>query len=130
MEKDIKNIKKKILVVDDEVNSREGLSKILIKEGFEVVCAEDGSSAFEKILTTDFDIVITDLKMEGTGGIELLEKIKKEKPTISVILVTAYGEVNSYLKAMNLGAFEYLNKPIKIDELRHIINKALNAPEQ
>jgi len=54
--------------------------------------------------------------MEGTGGIELLEKIKKDKPNIGVILVTAYGEVNSYLKAMNLGAFEYLNKPIKIDE--------------
>ena len=125
-----KSMKKKIIVFDDELNSREGLSKILVKEGFEVVCAEDGASAFQKIMESDFDIVITDLKMEGTGGIELLEKIKKEKPTIGVILVTAYGEVNSYLKAMNLGAFEYLNKPIKIDELRHIINKALNLDEQ
>ena len=117
--------KKKILVVDDEVNSREGLSKILSKEGFDVVCAEDGESALKKAQDIDFDIIITDLKMEGTGGIELLERIKKEKPDIGVILVTAYGEVNSYLKAMNLGAFEYLNKPIKIDELRHIVDKAL-----
>ena len=65
--------------------------------------------------------------MPMVSGIDLLETIKKEKPNIRIIIVTAYGEVNSYLKAMTLGAFEYFNKPIKVNEFRHAINNALYA---
>jgi DNA-binding NtrC family response regulator len=117
--------KKKILVVDDEPNSREGLTKILTKEGFDVVSAESGDTALAAAEKEDFDLVITDLKMPEISGIDLLEKIREYKPDVGVIIVTAYGEVNSYLKAMTLGAFEYLNKPIKLDELRRVIRKAL-----
>ena len=117
---------KKILVVDDEQNSREGLTKILIKEGFEVVAAENGEVALKEAEKQDFDLVITDLRMPEVTGIDLLEKIREKKPEIGVIIVTAYGEINSYLEAMNLGAFEYLNKPIKLDELRRVINKAID----
>jgi len=118
--------KKKILVVDDEQNSREGLTKILIKEGYEVVAAESGETALAEAKKQDFDLIITDLRMPEISGIDVLEQIREKKPDIGVIIVTAYGEVNSYLKAMTLGAFEYLNKPIKLDELRRVINKALN----
>ena len=118
--------KKKILVVDDEQNSREGLTKILIKEGYEVVAAESGETALSEAKKQDFDLIITDLRMPEISGIDVLEQIREKKPDIGVIIVTAYGEVNSYLKAMTLGAFEYLNKPIKLDELRRVINKALN----
>lgn len=118
--------KKKILVVDDEQNSREGLTKILIKEGYEVVAAESGEDALVEAKKEDFDLIITDLRMPEVSGIDVLEKIRAKKPDIGVIIVTAYGEVNSYLKAMTLGAFEYLNKPIKLDELRRVISKALN----
>lgn len=117
---------KKILVVDDEQNSREGLTKILIKEGFEVVSAESGEAALAEAKKQAFDLIITDLRMPEISGIDVLEKIRGKKPDIGVIIVTAYGEVNSYLKAMTLGAFEYLNKPIKLDELRRVISKALN----
>ena len=118
--------KKQILVVDDEQNSREGLTKILIKEGYEVVAAESGQDALAKAKKQDFDLIITDLRMPEISGIDVLEKIREKKPDIGVIIVTAYGEVNSYLKAMTLGAFEYLNKPIKLDELRRVIHKALS----
>jgi two-component system response regulator (stage 0 sporulation protein F) len=113
-------------VVDDEQNSREGLTKILIKEGYEVVAAESGETALTEAKKQDFDLIITDLRMPEISGIDVLEQIREKKPDIGVIIVTAYGEVNSYLKAMTLGAFEYLNKPIKLDELRKVINKALN----
>lgn len=118
--------KRQILVVDDEQNSREGLTKILIKEGYEVVAAENGEVALAEAEKQDFDLVITDLRMPEVSGIDVLEKILEKNPDIGVIIVTAYGEINSYLEAMNLGAFEYLNKPIKLDELRRVINKALD----
>ena len=117
--------KQRILVVDDEESSRIGLSKILTKSGYDVVTAEDGSQAVEQLKKHKCDLVITDMKMPRMDGIELLRKIKEDYADIGVIIVTAYGEVDSYLEAMNLGAFEYLNKPIKIDELKKVIAKVL-----
>lgn len=117
--------KKRILVVDDEPNSREGLSKILTKEGYEVITADNGEAALEQAEKEAFDLIITDLKMPNINGMDVLEKIRESKPDIGVVIVTAYGEVDSYLKAMTLGAYEYLNKPIKLDELRRVIHKAM-----
>ena len=114
-----------ILVVDDEESSRIGLSKILAKSGYEVITAEDGVQAIEQLKNRTCDLVITDFKMPKMDGIQLLRKIKEFSPNIGVIIVTAYGEVDSYLEAMNLGAFEYLNKPIKVDELKKVISKVL-----
>ena len=117
--------KQHILVVDDEESSRIGLSKILTKSGYDVLTAEDGTQALEQLAKLKCDLVITDMKMPRMDGIQLLRKIKDQNPDIGVIIVTAYGEVDSYLEAMNLGAFEYLNKPIKIDELKKVITKVL-----
>jgi two-component system, response regulator, stage 0 sporulation protein F len=119
-------IPKRVLVVDDEQNSREGLSKILTKEGYVVHTAENGKKALIEAENNKFDLIITDLRMPEMDGIEVLEKLRKKNKDMGVVIVTAYGEVNSYLKAMNLGAFEYLNKPIHLEELRRVINKALH----
>ncbi len=119
-------IPKRVLVVDDEQNSREGLSKILTKEGYSVHTADNGKKALLEAEDNKFDLIITDLRMPEMDGIEVLEKLRKKNKDIGVVIVTAYGEVNSYLKAMNLGAFEYLNKPIHLEELRRVINKALH----
>ncbi len=114
-----------ILVVDDEESTRTGLSKILDKSGYKVLTAKDGVDALEKLKEDPCDLVITDMKMPQMDGIKLLKEIKQTNPKVGVIIVTAYGEVDSYLEAMNLGAFEYLNKPIKVDELKRVITKTL-----
>ena len=114
-----------ILVVDDEESTRTGLSKILDKQGYRVVTAKNGIDALEKLNQETCNLVITDMKMPEMDGIKLLKEIKQRDPQVGVIIVTAYGEVDSYLEAMNLGAFEYLNKPIKMDELKRVIDKTL-----
>jgi len=120
----------KILIVDDEENSRIGLSKILTKSGYEVLTAENGRQALDTIKQEGCYLVITDMKMPEMDGIQLLREIKQYDPDIGVIIVTAYGEVDSYLESMNLGAFEYLNKPIKVDELKKVISKVLEKKEE
>ena len=122
--------RKRILIVDDEENSRTGLSKILTRSGYEVLTAGDGKEALEKVRQTTCHLVITDMKMPRMDGIALLREVKKVHPHIGVIMVTAYGEVDSYLEAMNLGAFEYLNKPLKVDELKRVISKVLAEQQE
>jgi len=114
-----------ILVVDDEENAREGLSKILSKEGYKVDTAADGKEAIDVIKRQNFDLVITDMRMPLMDGFEVLREIKKMDEDIGVIMITAYGEVESYLEAMNLGAFEYINKPVRVNELKRVITKVL-----
>jgi len=114
-----------ILVVDDEENAREGLSKILSKEGYSVEVASDGKEAIDRLKKVRFDLVITDMRMPQMDGFEVLREIKKMSEDIGVIMITAFGEVDSYFEAMNLGAFEYINKPVKVDELKRVISKVL-----
>ncbi|MEW5803252.1 MAG: response regulator [bacterium] len=117
---------KTILIVDDEQNSRECLCNMFSKLGYTAIPAENGRVALMEYMHAKPDLIITDLRMPELSGMELLEEIRKENPTIPVIIMTAYGEVNAYLKAMNLGAFEYLNKPIQLDELRMVVKKSLD----
>ena len=121
--------RKRILIVDDEENSRTGLSKILARSGYEVVTAADGAEALNRVKEVACHLIITDMKMPNMNGIELLKEVKNIHPGIGVIMVTAYGEVDSYLEAMNSGAFEYLNKPIKVDELKKVISKVLSEQQ-
>ncbi len=114
-----------ILVVDDEESTRTGLSKILDKSGYRVLTAKNGVDALEKLKEEPCRLVITDMKMPEMDGIRLLKEIKRSDPGVGVIIITAYGEVDSYLEVMNLGAFEYLNKPFKMDDLKRIISKIL-----
>ncbi len=114
---------KKILIVDDEENARLGLSKLLSQEGYEVASVGDGLEALDFLRTRKVHLVITDIKMPGMDGMAFLRELSRQHPGISAIMMTAYGGVDSYLEAMNLGAYEYINKPVRLDELKSILRK-------
>ncbi len=114
-----------ILVVDDEPNYRIILEELLEDEGFEVLTASDGKKALEIAQETDIDLIVTDMQMPGMNGVELLAEAKKRWPDIPVIMVTAFGEVDKAVSAMQAGAFNFLSKPFKNDELIANINKAI-----
>ncbi len=117
--------KRSILIVGGSKDSSRILPGFLAQAGYEVITAGTGEEALGKLKEINYSLLITDMRMDGMGGIELLKEAKQVKPNIEVIIVTAHGEVNSYLKAMNLGAFEYINKPLKMDELERVVSKAL-----
>ena len=114
-----------ILVVDDEKNTREGLAKVLEGLNYDVQTVSEGEEALRVIDKERPDIVLTDIRMPGMDGISLLEKIKGKYPEVSIILLTAYGTVQNAVKAMKLGAFYYLTKPVNLEELEFLIKKAL-----
>lgn len=113
----------KILIVDDEENARLGLAKLLSQEGYQVDSVADGFEALEYLRGRRVHLVISDINMPRMNGLAFLHEINRHYPSIHVIMITAYGEVESYFEAMNLGAYEYLHKPIKLDELKGTINK-------
>lgn len=114
---------RRILVVDDEENARMALSKILTRQGYEVASAGNGYEALNYLRGKDVELIITDINMPEMNGLAFLRELNRSHPASNVIMITAYGEVESYIEAMNLGAFEYINKPVKVDELKKIINK-------
>ena len=115
----------RILVVDDELNIRSALAKILEKAGETVVMAESGDTAVSILAEAPFDLVITDLKMVGAGGLEVLRAAKQRQPEPEVIVLTAYGTVESAVDAMKEGAYDYLTKPLDPERLLHVAAKAL-----
>ena len=118
---------KRILIVDDEENTRIGLTKLLTQEGFEVDSAANGSEALDYLDRERFSLVISDINMPEMNGLVFLRELSRKFPSTSVIMITAYGGVESYLEAMNLGAYEYLHKPVRLDELRSIMKKIFNG---
>jgi len=118
---------KRILVVDDEENTRIGLSKLLSQEGFEVESAANGNDALDLLGQKKVNLVISDINMPDMNGLVFLRELSRKFPSTSVIMITAYGGVESYLEAMNLGAYEYLHKPVRMDELRSVMKKIFNA---
>ena len=116
---------KKMLVVDDEDLLRNSLIKLLTLRGYSVSSAADGNEALRLIKENRFQLVITDLKMPGMNGMELIQEIQKLSPDTKVVVITAHGEWNTYLEAMERGAFAYINKPINKDELFSAVKRAL-----
>ncbi|MHB1050769.1 MAG: sigma-54-dependent transcriptional regulator [Bacteroidota bacterium] len=113
----------RILVVDDEEIIRESIAMILEKEGYKVDKAENGGSAFEKISAISYDLVITDIEMPVMRGVELLEKIGQRSPQTFVIIITAYGSVETAIGALRKGAYDYILKPIEFDDLLFRVKK-------
>ncbi len=113
----------KILVVDDEEIIRESLSFVLKKEGYLVEEAENGKVAYDKIVESSFDVVITDLEMPGMKGIQLVEEIQKLNIQTSIIIITAYGSLDTAISALRNGASDYILKPIEFDEILIKIKK-------
>jgi DNA-binding NtrC family response regulator len=115
----------RILVVDDEPKIREVIMKSLVKLGnFSVDTASNGFEALAKVEKDVFDLVLTDLKMPGMDGIELLRTLKGTRPEMMVIMMTAHGSIETAVKAMKLGANDYVSKPIDLDELLIHVSKA------
>jgi len=115
----------RILVVDDEVNARTALAELLRDEGFDVETAADAFKALGKYESFVPHVVVTDLKMPGMDGIELVKKIREREDASEVIVMTAFGAVETAVTAMRAGAADYLTKPINFDELLVVIDKVL-----
>ncbi|MCB0364761.1 MAG: sigma-54-dependent Fis family transcriptional regulator [Bdellovibrionaceae bacterium] len=120
-------MKPRILVVDDEESIREFLDIMLRKEGYEVTCAEDGQKALDILKKKSVDMVISDLQMPNMTGIELLRHVKDQFPDMLFMMITAFGSTETAVEAMKLGAYDYLTKPFKIDEVRINIANALRS---
>jgi DNA-binding NtrC family response regulator len=115
----------RILVVDDDPHFLRVLARILSGENFLVTSAAGACDALELLKSAQFDLVISDLRMPECDGLNLLESLRGSGNTLPVIILTAYGEVDTYLAAMNAGATEYLNKPIQSDELLKSVRACL-----
>lgn len=121
----MKKDKGKILVVEDEKSMREVLKILLEGENYEVTTAADGVAGLSFVEKDIFDLVITDMKMPKVDGFEVLKKVKEVSPDTIVIMITAFGTTESAVEAMKLGAYDYINKPFNIDEIRLIVKKAI-----
>ncbi len=121
----MEGVNSKILVVEDEKNMREVLKILLEGEGYDVSCAMDGSEGLAWLDREIFDLVITDIKMPGVDGFEMLKRAQELSPETLVIMITAFGTTESAIEAMKLGAYDYIHKPFKIDEIRLVVKKAL-----
>jgi DNA-binding NtrC family response regulator len=115
----------RILIVDDEVNARTALVELLRDEGYSVESAADGFKAVGKMADFGPDLVVTDLKMPGMDGLQLLAKLRENDPDLPVILMTAFGEVETAVKAMRAGARDYLTKPVNVGELSVVVAREL-----
>jgi DNA-binding NtrC family response regulator len=107
----------KVLVVDDEEDFRETIVNRLLDRNLDVTGVESGAKALQVIDNEDFDVVVMDVRMPGMDGIEALKELKKKKPLIEVIMLTGHASVESGIQGMQLGAFDYVMKPVPLDEL-------------
>lgn len=117
----------KILIVDDEENIREVLSGILEDEGYCVEKAKNGIEGLKAALSGIFDLVILDVWLPGMGGIEVLEKIKEEMPDLGVIIVSGHGNIDMAVKAVKMGAFDFLEKPLSLDKIITVVKNGLTV---
>jgi DNA-binding NtrC family response regulator len=118
-----------VLVVDDEKNIREGLGRALELDGHEVLLAADGEEAMTYVNDEDVDLVIADLKMPRVSGEELLRNISGSHPTIPVIILTGHGTIETAVRAMRDGAYDFLTKPVNLDRLSLLVKRALQTRE-
>jgi two-component system response regulator PilR (NtrC family) len=118
--------KAKILVVDDEPSIVEVLKTLLGREGYAVTVAEDGTGALAKLAEDEFDLLITDVRMQPMDGVALLRKAREMHEHLAIIMMTAYATVETAVEAMKNGAFDYVCKPFKIDELMLTVQRALS----
>lgn len=115
-----------ILVIDDEAAQRDVLAGYLKKKGYKIFSASSGREGIEFVKNNPVDIILSDFKMPDLNGIEVLEEVKKLNPEISFVIVTAYGTVENAVKAMRLGAVDYISKPVDLDELDLMIERIVD----
>jgi len=118
---------KKILVVDDELSMREFLKILLEKEGYGVSVAADGDEAIAILDSSDVDLLITDVRMPGTSGLDLLKRCKDRHLSLPVVMITAFASPDDAVFAMKQGAYDYITKPFKVDEIKNVVKNALES---
>ena len=118
-----------ILIIDDEKNIREGLAANFEMEGYNVKTSSNGADGLKLIAKGDIDLVITDLRMPGISGEEVLAKVTAETPGVPVIILTGHGSIDSAVDAMRHGAYDFLTKPLNLDQLGMIVQRALSSRE-
>ena len=118
-----------ILIIDDEKNIREGLGAAFEMEGYEVRLAANGKEGLDCIAKGDIDLVITDLRMDGISGEEVLRRVTTETPGIPVIVLTGHGSIDAAVDAMRNGAYDFLTKPLNLDRLLMLVKRALERRE-
>lgn len=115
----------RILIVEDDPVMREELRELLSEKGYNVTSVKSALEGIQMIKREEFDLVLTDLVMPGMDGMQLLNEIKKVRPKVKVIMITAYGTIDSAVKAVKMGAADFIPKPFNLAELEVIINKTL-----
>lgn len=124
------NTLKTILLVDDEIEILKSLGEVLSRFGYRVIAQSDAASALSLLRKGEHvDLVITDYRMPGMDGLEFLNALRSIDAGVPVIMLTAYGAVESYLKSISLGIFEYVNKPVKAKELGRVVKAALDSAD-
>jgi ATP-dependent Lon protease len=119
------NRRARVLIVDDEEIARKNLAHVLGKEQYDVVTAADAEAGLHELDASEFDVVLTDLRMGKVSGMDLLETVRRKHPETRVIIVTGFATVPSAIEAMKKGAFHYITKPYKLDEVRDAVKQAL-----
>lgn len=119
--------KKPVLVVDDDPSMRMALSESLLSCGYEVETAVDGADALKKFSKGKYDVVITDMRMPKMGGMEVLRGVKKISPEVHVIVITAYGTVNTAVSAMKEGASDFIMKPFSLEDLESVVKNVFSS---
>ena len=120
--------KQRVLIVDDEPDIRELLEITLLRMGLETRSAEDFSDASRQLLDESFDLCLTDMKLPDGDGISLVEHIQQHYPNTPTAVITAHGSIDLAIKAMKCGAFDFVSKPVSLDTLRNLVEKALTLP--
>ncbi len=116
--------KQKLLFVDDDETFRKVMKKELSRMGYSVVCVGSGEAAIEALKKRNFDVIILDIKMPGIGGLNTLKSIKKMDPEVEVIMLTGRATIESAVESMKMGAYDYITKPCRLNELDILLKKA------
>ena len=117
------------MIIEDDDEMRSLLKDFIEEEGYEADSVEKGTYAFRKLITDSFDLIITDIRMPGYSGLEILPELKRLQPRIPIIVITAFGSEEVYRKALLRGANAYLEKPIHFHKLKELIQEIISTKE-
>lgn len=123
----MENVKKRILIIEDDMEMRSLLKDFFREEGFETESVAKGTYAFKKLMTESFALIITDIRMPGVSGLEIIPGLKKFQPNTPIVVMTAFGGEEVHLRALERGADAYLEKPVHLLQLRTLIHQMINS---
>src|ERR1700720_1210456 len=117
----------RILLIEDDAGIRETLQRVLVEEGHDVVVERRGDAGLARAGANDFNVVITDLRLPGLNGLELVRQLHAAQPRLPIILITAFGTTQTAIEAMKFGAYDYVLKPFHVPDLLHLVRKAVDS---